>query len=478
MVPKFLNQESFKEQSILVIGDVMLDEYWYGNVKRISPEAPVPIINVDQQNYRLGGAANVALNLAKIGVKVTLSGVIGDDQQAKILCKLIHEAGIDFCPLIQQGYQTINKLRIISGNQQIIRVDREQEYADRDLGESFFNEVKSSLAQFKTVIFSDYGKGSLSSAEKIIDCARKSGARILVDPKGSDFDKYRNANAITPNENEFRIIVGDWSNPDEFEEKGASLMQRLGLEALLVTRGDKGMTLFTKDGLDHMPVESNQVFDVTGAGDTVISFLAASLAVGAGYTDSAKLANHAASLSVQKRGAATVSLEELLRKVVPNKEYESIDDKNLLNQLELYRNQEKSIVMTNGCFDILHIGHIKYLESAKKLGDILCIAVNTDESVKDLKGSRRPINNLEDRIALLCSLECVDMVIPFSEATPINIIEAIRPNILVKGGDYQEHNIVGAEFVRSIGGKVKVIEFISGKSTTSLIDRILKLSDS
>jgi D-beta-D-heptose 7-phosphate kinase/D-beta-D-heptose 1-phosphate adenosyltransferase len=474
MVPKFLNSELLKDQSILVIGDVMLDEYWYGNAKRISPEAPVPIINVDQQDYRLGGAANVALNLAKIGVKVSLSGVIGNDQQAKILSRLINEAGIDFCPLIRQDYQTINKLRIISGNQQIIRVDREQECAD--LGESFFNEVKFSLTKFKTVIFSDYGKGSLSSAEKIIDHGRLSGARILIDPKGSDFNKYRNANAITPNENEFRIIVGDWSNAKEFEEKGIKLMQRLGLEALLVTRGGKGMTLFTKDGLCHIPVESSQVFDVTGAGDTVIAFLAASLALGTDYIDSSKLANLAASLSVQKRGAATVSLEELLSKVIPNKEYESTEDQNLLNQLGLYQNQGKSIVMTNGCFDILHVGHIKYLESAKKLGDILCIAVNTDESVRDIKGSHRPINSLEDRVALLCSLECVDMVIPFSEATPINIIEAIRPNILVKGGDYHEHNIIGADFIKSIGGEVKIIDFVKGKSTTSLIDRILKSS--
>lgn len=469
-----LTMPRFDSSRVLVVGDVMLDRYWHGDTSRISPEAPVPVVRVERQEDRPGGAANVALNIAALGAGALLTGVVGQDEAADTLKTTLAAADIltDFHQC--QNKPTITKLRVISRHQQLIRMDLENGYDDGD-SEGCYGKVEGLLKKAGAVILSDYNKGTLRNIETFIALARKSGVPVLVDPKGVDFSRYRGATLLTPNLHEFEAVVGACRNEEELVSRGNRLMAELELQALLITRGEHGMTLLRPDHPElHLPARAREVFDVTGAGDTVIAVLAAALAAGEGYPQAVALANLAAGIVVGKLGTAVVSGPELRRAI----QQESGSEKGvvtldqLLIALEDARQQGESIVFTNGCFDIIHAGHVGYLEEARKLGNRLVVAINSDESVRRLKGPGRPINPAERRAAVLAGLEAVDWVISFVEDTPENLLETIKPDILVKGGDYSDEQVVGADIVKKYGGKVKALSLYDNCSTTAIVEKI------
>lgn len=471
-----INLPDFKTSRVLVAGDLMLDRYWHGPTQRISPEAPVPVVNVHVNEERPGGAGNVALNIADLGSHVTLLGLTGDDEASRSLEKLLKNPNID-CQLIRlAGETTITKLRIISRHQQLIRLDFEGGF-DR-VGALKLNDIcRKLIADHAVLILSDYGKGTLVDASKMIADARRADVAVLVDPKGTDFSRYRGATVITPNQAEFEAVVGYCANENEIIERGQRLLVELELDALLITRSEKGMLLLQQNrGELKLPTHARDVYDVTGAGDTVISVLGAALAAGATLEDATALANTAAGIVVGKLGTATASVAEL---EIALREHEPlsrgvIEESLLLEQVAAAKRSGERIVFTNGCFDILHAGHVAYLSQAAELGDRLIVAVNDDASVKRLKGKDRPVNGLMQRMAVLSALESVDWVVPFSEDTPARIIESIVPDVLVKGGDYAAENIVGAETVRKNGGDVIVLDYIDGCSTSDIIKSIRK----
>ena len=436
----------------------MLDRYWSGNSNRISPEAPVPVIKIAEHKTILGGAANVAANLRTLGAKVLLLGMIGKDDMGKQCQQLLDEADIvDHCQKIK-GLPTISKLRIISNNQQMLRIDHEESYVDIDKTDLQCKFSKL-LDKADLVILSDYNKGTLTDTQFYIETAKKNNKPILVDPKGDDFSKYRGATLITPNSNEFTNIKGNVSNQEELYFKAEELRQELQLEALLVTQGAKGMSLIVENKIYHEPSYSNEVVDVTGAGDTVLATLAFILASGKPLQHAMQMANTAASVVVSKANTAQVSMEELL-----NAFHNTHPHKTGILNLEELQNivaQEKlcgsKIVFTNGCFDILHAGHVTYLEKTKALGDKLIVAVNSDSSIKKLKGEGRPYSPEKSRLKVMAALKCVDWVIVFDDDTPLRLIEALQPDVLAKGGDYKIENIVGADFVQENGGEVVVV---------------------
>ncbi len=465
----------YSSARVLVVGDLMLDRYWHGNTSRISAEAPVPIVHVKNNEQRAGGAGNVALNLAALGAKVTTIGFVGQDEAAIQLRKLMETAGITckFEELINQP--TITKLRIMSRNQQLIRLDFEERFHDIDES-SLLAHFKTELEQTQIVILSDYGKGTLNNIQKFITLAIKMHKPVLIDPKGTNFQRYRNASLITPNLTEFEAVVGTCETEEEIVSKGLNLLDELQLEALLITRSKQGMTLLTKDSPAlHLPTHALEVFDVTGAGDTVISTLAASLAAHKTLAESTKLANLAAGSVVGKMGTATVTAEELNYAIHGSKaHYRGIGTlAEILTAIRQAQDDGEKIVLTNGCFDLLHLGHITYLKQAKALGNRLVVLVNSNASVQRLKGETRPINDLEHRMAMLAALECVDWVMSFEADTPQNMIAKLLPDILVKGGDYKDiSTIVGHKEVLANGGKVEILNFVDGHSTTNIIQTI------
>ncbi|WP_396588390.1 bifunctional D-glycero-beta-D-manno-heptose-7-phosphate kinase/D-glycero-beta-D-manno-heptose 1-phosphate adenylyltransferase HldE [Bermanella sp. R86510] len=469
-----LSIPNFSEARILVVGDVMLDRYWSGPTSRISPEAPVPVVNVNDIEDRAGGAGNVALNIASLTASAGILGLVGNDSNATILENALEHPLIKRAFTRIESHPTITKLRVLSRHQQLIRLDFEEHFHNVDnqaLLDSFAQEVKN----YQVVVFSDYGKGALHNIEQFIDVARKAGKTILIDPKGSDFSRYRGASLITPNMSEFEGVVGPCKDEAELLSKGFALLSELDLEALLVTRSEKGMTLLQKGKQPvHLAATAQEVYDVTGAGDTVISVLAAAIAAGSDFPQATALANTAAALVVAKLGTATVSLSELRKAAKADaKAHDGIMDENdLLAVIAQAKADGETLVMTNGCFDILHPGHVSYLKQAKKLGDRLIVAVNTDDSVKRLKGPDRPINNTEHRMDVLAGLASVDYVVPFSEDTPQRLIAKLLPNILVKGGDYKVEDIAGAQEVLANGGQVQVLNFEEGCSTTNIINSI------
>jgi len=469
-----LSIPNFSEARILVVGDVMLDRYWSGPTSRISPEAPVPVVNVNDIEDRAGGAGNVALNIASLTASAGILGLVGNDSNATILENALEHPLIKRAFTRIESHPTITKLRVLSRHQQLIRLDFEEHFHNVDnqaLLDSFAQEVKN----YQVVVFSDYGKGALHNIEQFIEIARKAGKTILVDPKGSDFSRYRGASLITPNMSEFEGVVGPCKDEAELLSKGFSLLSELDLEALLVTRSEKGMTLLQKGKQPvHLAATAQEVYDVTGAGDTVISVLAAAIAAGSDFPRATALANTAAALVVAKLGTATVSLSELRRAAKADaKAHDGImNEDELLAIMQQAKADGETLVMTNGCFDILHPGHVSYLKQAKKLGDRLIVAVNTDDSVKRLKGPDRPINNTEHRMDVLAGLASVDYVVPFSEDTPQRLIAKLLPNILVKGGDYKVEDIAGAQEVLASGGQVQVLNFEEGCSTTNIINSI------
>ncbi len=460
---------------VLVVGDLMLDRYWHGSTSRISPEAPVPVVHVKDIEERAGGAGNVALNIAALGAKVSLIGFVGKDEPAQSLSQLLQNAGVLCVFEALETHPTVTKLRVMSRNQQLIRLDFEDGFHHLD-SENLLHRYHAELEQAQLVILSDYGKGTLEDVGNFIALAKKMRKPVLVDPKGRDFTKYKGATIITPNLNEFEVVVGKCKDENEIVSKGMILLENLELEALLITRGEHGMTLLVKNTPPlHLPTHAKQVFDVTGAGDTVISVLGASLAAKKSLPDATALANVAAGIVVSKMGTATVTPEEFSHELhhqrAPHKGVGTLAE--IFAAMQHAKSEGEKIVLTNGCFDILHPGHIRYLQQAKELGDRLVILVNTDESVKRLKGEERPINNLAYRMEMLAALECVDWVMPFAEDTPREVIEQLIPDILVKGGDYADiTSIAGHECVLKNGGDVKVLSFEEGHSTTNIIKTI------
>lgn len=461
---------------LLVVGDVMLDRYWHGSTNRISPEAPVPVVRVDNEDSRVGGAGNVALNAATLGASTRLLGLAGADATADQIEGLLASQGVTAELQRVPGSKTITKLRIMARHQQLIRLDFEDSFPAWDAA-ALQAAFEACLGQVDAVILSDYAKGALRHSAALIVAARKAGLPVIVDPKGTDFERYRGATVITPNLSEFEAVVGRCESDADIEERGARLRDQYELDAVLITRSEKGMTLVARDHPPmHIPTRAQEVFDVTGAGDTVVATLGVCLAAGVPMRESVNLANMAAGIVVAKLGTATVSPAELARALrgsssliapgVCNSEAE------LLDQVQIARANGEHIVMTNGCFDILHPGHIDYLEKARALGDRLIVAVNDDASVKRLKGDERPVNSLPIRMRMLAALGCVDWVVAFSEDTPRRVIAEVLPDVLVKGGDYSVEQIAGATEVMAAGGEVRILDFLPGHSTTGFINKI------
>ena len=471
-----LSIPNFANARVLVVGDVMLDRYWSGPTSRISPEAPVPVVKVSDIEDRAGGAGNVALNIASLGTQAGLLGLVGQDNNARALESTLEHPHINTQFSALDSHPTITKLRVLSRHQQLIRLDFEEDFHQVDTSD-MLAKFKSQLDNCDVVVLSDYGKGALSSIEPFIKAGRDAGKAVLIDPKGSDFKRYTGATLITPNLGEFETVMGVCKDEADLVEKGFALMEDIQLDALLVTRSEKGMTLFQKDQQPiHLAATAREVYDVTGAGDTVISVLAAAVAAGDTLSNATALANVAAALVVAKLGTATVSLAELRREVRADEQAHSgiLDEDTLGQMIKDAQANGENIVMTNGCFDILHPGHVSYLKSAKQLGDRLIVAVNSDDSVTRLKGPERPINPVSHRMDVLAGLQSVDWVVPFSEDTPQRLIAKLLPNTLVKGGDYQVEDIAGGKEVMANGGQVKVLNFEDGCSTSNIINSIKK----
>ena len=474
-----LEMPQFQHARLLVIGDVMLDRYWHGEASRVSPEAPVPVVKVGNREDRPGGAGNVALNMAALGSAVRLVGIVGNDETGLELLSRLNAAGV-YCDFLQSADKsTITKLRVIGQHQQLIRLDFEQEFEALDII-GLQDKVKSLIGDSQVMVLSDYGKGALQETANLIELGRSKDIPIIVDPKGTDFEKYRGATLITPNLSEFEAVVGHSNNEEEFVNKGLRLVKDLNLEAILISRGEHGMTLIRPDSPElHLPARAQEVFDVTGAGDTVISVLAAAMAAGDGLADATALANLAAGLVVGKLGTAAISGPELRRAVLD--ELDSGRGVMTAEQLQIAvqdaKAHDEKIVFTNGCFDIVHAGHVGYLAKAKQLGDRLIVAINDDESAHRLKGPGRPINPVERRMAVLAGLEAVDWVVSFSEDTPEPLLEFLQPEILVKGGDYTMDEVVGGDYVNSYGGEVRVLEFLDDCSTSAIMEKMKEVGE-
>lgn len=464
----------FDGARVLVVGDVMLDRYWSGPTGRISPEAPVPVVKVEHNEERPGGAANVALNAAALGAGARLLGLTGDDEAANALQERMQAVGVA-CDFVRHAtHPTITKLRVMSRNQQLLRLDFENGFDAADAA-PLTERMRAALADAGVVVLSDYAKGALSQVQELIQAANLAGVPVLVDPKGTEFEKYRGATLLTPNMSEFEAVVGKVKDEQELVTRGRELVERFELQALLVTRSEHGMTLIRREEDElHLPARAHEVYDVTGAGDTVIATLATSLAAGLALEEACALANVAAGIVVGKLGTSTVSAIELANALYggPESGMGVVSEQQLKYVVEAARRRGEKIVMTNGCFDILHAGHVSYLNNARKLGDRLIVAVNTDESVRALKGEGRPVNTVDRRMAVLAALGAVDWVVPFAEDTPQRLIAEVLPDILVKGGDYKPEDIAGYAEVTANGGEVTVLNFEDGCSTTAIIEAI------
>ncbi len=467
------------KQHALVIGDVMLDRYLIGSVGRISPEAPVPIVLLNSQHERAGGAANVAANLALLGIKTHLIGCVGDDSEAKILGKLITGAGIENNCVVSKNRPTIAKTRVVSGHQQMMRLDQESSAAfTSDEATALQANIQAALAKKPAiVILSDYAKGLLSETvcQTIIKQCNAQKTPVLVDPKGADYSKYAGATALTPNKKETAEACGTTLNDADLIAKANALKNNLGLQFFAVTRGEEGITLID-DTTHDLPATAKQVFDVSGAGDTVIATLAAGLMHGLTALEGLAIANLAAGVVVGKVGTVPITNADLIEAL--NAEQGSVQAHKICNLAELttkiaaWKNHNQKIVFTNGCFDLLHAGHVTYLEAAKKRGDKLILGLNTDRSVSAIKGPSRPVVHEQDRARVLAALESVDAVILFDEDTPLNLINAIKPNVIAKGSDYSANQVVGGKEVQSWGGEIALIDLVEGRSTSNMIKKM------
>jgi D-beta-D-heptose 7-phosphate kinase/D-beta-D-heptose 1-phosphate adenosyltransferase len=472
-------QEGFGRQRVLVVGDLMLDCYLWGRVDRISPEAPVPVVRLNRRSATPGGSGNTVLNLAGLGIKAVAAGFVGDDPAGQQLLRLLADAGVSPDAVVTlTDRPTSTKTRVICGHHQMLRLDEEETGpVDSSAGQRLLDRVRVELdAGVAAVILSDYAKGVLTEdrCRLIITEARERALPVLVDPKGRSFAKYTGATMLTPNLREFQLATGvEQVDGPEFLDAARRLRDELRLDFLVVTCGDRGMMYLDGDKLVHHPTIARQVYDVSGAGDTVIATLAAALVAGLNRDDAIQLANLAARVVVAKVGTTPIEQGELLDTIrseyLTEQSAKVCDLATLRHRLETWRARQERIVFTNGCFDLLHVGHVTLLARAKQEGDRLIVGLNTDRSVRALKGETRPVVTQADRAHVLAGLTSVDAVILFDEDTPLQLLEQILPDVLVKGGDYQESQIVGADLVRSHGGVVKTIPLIEGRSSSQIL---------
>ncbi|MBF0156949.1 MAG: D-glycero-beta-D-manno-heptose-7-phosphate kinase [Magnetococcales bacterium] len=474
----------FSARPVLVVGDLMLDQYHWGSVGRISPEAPVPVVLLEKSTESAGGAANVAFNLANLGLKVELAGLVGDDVEGRRLGGILTTAGVGSEALVKSRLRpTITKTRVIGGHQQMLRLDRESLLTLSPGEEDSLLQAIARLLERRppaVIVLSDYAKGVLSErvCQRLIALGRQLRIPVLVDPKGRDFEKYRHATALSPNRQELlAALPGAGETPLSLERlvaAGDALRDRLGLDFLAVTLSEQGIALIEANGSRHLPAMAREVFDVSGAGDTVIATLAAGLAAGLSRMDALHLANLAAGIVVGKVGTTPITLGELALLTADGESREpggKVVERDLArNRVEEWKGLGQRVVFTNGCFDLLHLGHITCLEAARNLGDRLVVGLNSDTSVKTLKGPTRPIQGEADRARILAALAAVDLVVLFSESTPLTLIEELRPDILVKGNDYTEDQVVGGDRVKSWGGRVVLVPLLAGRSTTMLVE--------
>jgi len=462
---------------VWVVGDLMLDEYVMGAVERISPEAPVPVVRVRDTEHRLGGAANVARQVAALGAEVSLAGLIGDDAAGEDFLRLCAASNINTRAVIRlPERRTTRKLRVLGHSQQLLRLDWEDL---KPCAPQATVRMVSKLAEGPrpdAIILSDYAKGVLTPETIASVTALRGGSPVVVDPKHRDFTRYRGATTITPNLRELEAAAAQALDPDDTEAIAAAarlLAQAAGLEAMVVTLGDRGMLVVPVQGNNTaVPAIKREVYDVTGAGDTAISVLTLSLAAGASLPEAAHLANAAAGVSVGQIGAVAVDAGSIRNALSARPDGKILTRDDLVARAATWRMAGKRIVFTNGCYDLLHAGHLSLLSQAAKLGDILVLAINSDASVRRLKGPERPLVPQEDRAAVLAALGFVDAVTIFDEDTPLEVLQSVRPHVLVKGGDYQLDQVVGREFIEASGGRVMLVPLTPEKSTTALVERI------
>jgi D-beta-D-heptose 7-phosphate kinase/D-beta-D-heptose 1-phosphate adenosyltransferase len=477
-----LIESGFIRHGVLAIGDVMLDRYVMGDVHRISPEAPVPVLRSMHTTNVPGGAANVAMNLAGLGVQTTLAGFVGPDENAGTLRNLLATANIDCSPLCTWQRPTISKTRVMSGRQQLLRLDVESTEAPASVEiDCLLASLDLPLARVDAVILSDYAKGALPErvCQYVLQKARARKVPVLVDPKGRDFRKYRGATTICPNLQELSACTGVATTEfGPLMEAARSLLAPLELDYLTVTLSERGIRVEHRDPAlsFHAPARAREVFDVSGAGDTVIATLAASAAAGLDLESSVQLANVAAGVIVGKVGTVPIDRASLLAQLTGdlalNTEEKVLSRAALLDRAAQWRARGQRIVFTNGCFDLLHIGHITLLQEAHRMGDRLVIGVNSDASVRRLKGPTRPIVPEAERAQVLAALASTDAIVIFEEDTPLQLLRLLQPEVLVKGGDYTVSTVVGAEEVRSWGGRVEIVPTVAGFSTSNLVQKI------
>ncbi len=484
MLPQQLEKklQQLKSPKLLVVGDLMLDEYLSGRSERISPEAPVPVVEISRQELRLGGAGNVMHNLRALGCEVVSVGFVGQDEDGDELRQMLKQIGVETAGLLPlASRQTTRKTRILSNHQQMLRIDREQ---NKELtsseGLALLEQAEGNVVGCQAILLSDYLKGILTPevVQGLIDLGRRCGIPVVIDPKGRDYTKYSRATLLTPNRKEVELATGvAIVDAQSLQQAGRSLLTSCRLESLVLTRSEAGMTIFSAAGETHLATDAREVFDVTGAGDTVLALLGYAIAAGMDVEDAACLANVGAGIVVAKVGTSTVSFDELLldlRRRAMRDGGKIVNAELLAQELALEKGRGRKVVFTNGCFDLLHVGHVKYLQKARALGDLLVLGLNSDASIQRLKGEKRPLIDQEERAHILAALDCIDYLVVFDEDTPYALIEQLHPDILVKGGDYQADEVVGKEIVESYGGRVELISFVDGKSTTNIIEKILE----
>lgn len=458
---------------ILVVGDAMIDRYIIGDTRRISPEAPVPVVMASREEMRPGGAANVAANVSGLGARCTLLTICGDDGSGKDLSQLMDKYGVRLDCVIDKGQSTTQKTRLISGGQQIARIDHEGHVSDTARAE-LAKRLEANLSGVDGVIFSDYDKGALIDLQAMFAIARHKGIPCFVDPKSSDSARYHGAFLLKPNFKEFEALFGHCPE-EEISDRAISIMEEMNIEYMVVTRGAKGIVLVSRSGaaVSH-PTEALEVFDVTGAGDTVIAALAVGVTEGLSIDTAIDQANVAASIAVSRPGTYVVTRSDLEEKLLFRGQFltKLISLGILARRIDHARESGARVVFTNGCFDVLHAGHVRLLNFARKQGDILIVGVNSDSSVQRLKGPERPVNDLADRAEVLSNLSAVDYVIAFEDDTPIDLIKALQPDVLVKGNDYTVETVVGADFVHETGGKVVLAPILAGRSTTAILEAL------
>jgi len=476
---------------VILVGDFMLDIYTFGDAERISPEAPVPVLKVRDIKTRCGGAASVAVDLATLGAKVFCIGIVGDDENAKILKQLLSNAGVDTAGIVTADERpTICKHRLIGlaqhrHQQQLFRIDSEStEPVTEQQAEKLISLFKEKIQSADVVCLQDYNKGLLTEGfcRSLMKQTKNAGKKIVVDPSSTaDYSKYKGASVITPNRQETSIAVGfELKNESDYQKAAGQLAEKLNLDAVIITLDKEGSYLKTKDTSELIPTRPRNVYDVTGAGDMVLATVAVALATGCDYKTAVQLANITGGIEVEKFGVATVTIEEIINEIIAQNRGKSgklRTIESLTAELSLRRKQNETIVFTNGCFDVLHIGHIEYLKFCRSNGDVVVVGLNSDKSVRMIKDSDRPINNQYDRAAVLAALETVDYIIMFDEADPLSLIKQIRPDVLIKGKDWEQKGVVGAECVKSYGGKVLLAPLVEGKSTTATIEKMKSLCE-